>query len=262
MALRCEDVFSAFCSICANAVVSMSGGDKHGGLTCKSHVSQPAAFWHEYFFHSAPSSPQQRHIVNISWAPASRWWETAATHMLPLFVKRKNSFFLYVQRQLQCCRRSQELLVKAACLWVVPWTAYRRQLIVRTKGWSIWQDISDISDVSVFFLPKATRVNSNHIPLCYWRLLGYFGDTQEQMYRFSAVAISASADEAPCRCRVIKGGHRLIAFAAVGNVCQEQSWGEAHTTRRQTFLQGKKPTILSLKHNFQNDHHRKTIRCS
>lgn len=63
----CEDGSSAFCSVFAAAVVSMSGGDKHGGLTCKSHVSQPAELWHEYIFHLNASPPtQQRRIVNIS----------------------------------------------------------------------------------------------------------------------------------------------------------------------------------------------------
>lgn len=48
---------SAFCSIFAAAVVPMSAADKHCSPACKSHVSQPAALWHEYIFPLSASAP-------------------------------------------------------------------------------------------------------------------------------------------------------------------------------------------------------------
>lgn len=48
---------------------------------------QPSELSHEYIFHFNASLPW-RHIVNISWAPASRLWQPT-TRALPLFAGEK-----------------------------------------------------------------------------------------------------------------------------------------------------------------------------
>lgn len=81
---------------------------------------QPGELSHEYIFHFNASLPW-RHIVNISWAPASRLWQTT-TRVLPLFADRKGMWGFVLCNCCAVClkahvRTRRELLVNLVIIF-------------------------------------------------------------------------------------------------------------------------------------------------